>query len=55
MLHRFRNARTERVGDLPEKSARLASDAAVSRDGRWLFLSQINREDTDLMLIDKFR
>jgi Tol biopolymer transport system component len=55
MLYRFRDGRTERVGDLSDQTAQFTDDAVVSRDGRWLFLTQIDRTDTDLMLIDKFR
>jgi Tol biopolymer transport system component len=55
LFYRFALARTELVGNLPDQSIRLAGITTVSRDGRWLMLSQVDLEDTDLMLVDNFR
>jgi Tol biopolymer transport system component len=54
---RYRPATGEigRIGDLPDQQAVLDGDMAVSRDGRSLFMSQIERNDTDLTLIENFR
>ena len=53
--HRTELVTYEHVGDLPDQSARIYDGLDVSRDGRWLFLTYFDREDTDLMLIDNFR
>ena len=53
--YRFDTGHTERVGNLPDQTARLDGDMWVSRDGRRLFMSQIERDDTDLTLIENFR
>ena len=55
MLFYPESGKVERVGDLPDQSARIQDGMDVSRDGRWLLLNYFDREDTDLMLIDNFR
>ena len=52
---RFESGRSEVAGELPGPLATLSGDAAVSRDGRWLLMTELDRNDTDLMLVDKFR
>jgi hypothetical protein len=54
-VYRLDGVRSELVGALPGPWAALTGDLSVSRDGRWLFVSQFDRNDTDLMLIDHFR
>jgi len=51
---RFESGRNEVAGELPGPLATLIGDAAVSRDGRWLLMTELDRNDTDLMLADKF-
>ena len=52
---RFESGHSEVAGELPGPLATLSGDAAVSRDGRWLLMTELDRNDTDLMLVDKFR
>jgi Tol biopolymer transport system component len=54
-IYRLDGGRSELVGELPGPSAAWTGGFSVSRDGRWLFVSQFDRNDTDLMLIDHFR
>ena len=51
---RFESGRSEVAGELPGPLATLSGDAAVSRDGRWLLITELDRNDIDLMLVDKF-
>ena len=55
LRYRFDTGETEPVGSLPDQQAVLDGDISVSRDGRSLFMSQIERDDTDLTLIENFR
>ena len=52
MRYDYNSGRSERLGDLPDG---LEGHVAVSRDGRWLSFGQMDRVETDLMLIDHFR
>lgn len=54
-LLRHNDHKTVRLGRLPFRPARVAVGWAVSRDGRWLLTNQVDRLDSDLMLIDNFR
>ncbi|HZO51631.1 MAG TPA: hypothetical protein VFB63_02895 [Bryobacteraceae bacterium] len=54
-LYRFDTGTIEPAGDLLEQKLPLEGDLSVSRDGRWLFMSHIERDSSDLMVIDHFR
>jgi hypothetical protein len=43
------------IGSLPFRISAIAGGMAVSEDGRWLIATQLNRNDTDLMLIENFK
>jgi hypothetical protein len=47
--------RPVRLGLLPFRPARMAVGWAVSLDGRTLLTNQVDRFDSDLMLVDMFR
>ena len=47
--------KNEPVGNLSDQRVALDGDMSVSSDGRRLFMSQIERDDTDLTLIENFR
>jgi hypothetical protein len=54
-LYRFEDGKVAPVGRLPFQISGSASCLAVSEDGRWLLTNQMNRRDTDLMLIENFK
>jgi len=56
-FHRFATRKTERIGALPFRVARLQSPGrlAVSRDGRWALVNISETGGGDLMLIEDFR
>jgi Tol biopolymer transport system component len=54
-LYRFDTGATEHAGDLPEQTAPIEGGLSVSRDGRWLFMSHVERDSADLMVMHHFR
>jgi dipeptidyl aminopeptidase/acylaminoacyl peptidase len=54
-LIRYEDHKVVRLGLLPFRPSPIGIGWSVSRDGRWLLSSQIDRHETDLMLIDNFR
>jgi Tol biopolymer transport system component len=53
-LYSYPDGETHLIGSLADQPTALAGTMAASRDGRWLTMSRVEREDTDLMLIDNF-
>ena len=53
-VYQYADGKTRLIGNLAEQPGELAGTMAASRDGRWLTVSRVEREDTDLMLIDNF-
>jgi Tol biopolymer transport system component len=54
-LYRFDTGKTASLGNLPFPISGVGSAMTVSEDGRWLLTNQLNRHDTDLMLIENFK
>jgi hypothetical protein len=54
-LLRYEDYAVMRLGLLPFNPARVSVGWTVSRDGRWLLTSQLDRVAADLMLVDNFR
>ena len=54
-LYRMEDGKATTIGSLPFRISALAAGMAVSEDGRWLITTQLNRNDTDLMLIENFK
>ena len=55
-LLRYGDLKTVRIGQLDfQPAVRTAFGWAVSRDGRWLVTNQVDRLDSDLMLVENFR
>ena len=56
-FYRFSTGATAQVGALP-KGTRLQTGStylAISRDLRWMLYSQIDRVESDIMLVENFR
>ncbi len=53
-LYRMEAGKATTIGSLPFPISPIAGGMAVSEDGRWLITQQLNRNDTDLMLIENF-
>ena len=47
--------KTTRLGSLPFLLPRQFPATAFSRDGRWLLTTQVERRESDLMMIEPFR
>ena len=54
-LYRLEDGSATTLANLPFRISSFGGGMAVSEDGRWLLTNQLNRRDTDLMLIDNFR
>jgi Tol biopolymer transport system component len=54
-LIRYEDHKVVRLGLLPFRPSPIGIGWSVSRDGRWLLSNQIDRLESDLMLIDNFR
>jgi Tol biopolymer transport system component len=53
--YEFETRRIERKGRLPFRASSRLNRLTVSRDGRWALLNELERVDSDLMLIDNFK
>jgi Tol biopolymer transport system component/predicted Ser/Thr protein kinase len=51
----FFNFATKRIRSISTIESTIGSDLSVSPDGRWILYSQIDREGSDLMLVENFR
>jgi hypothetical protein len=51
----FATGKRTRLGRLPWRVSRLCGRISVSRDGRWLATSHVDRLDSNVMLVDNFR
>jgi WD40-like Beta Propeller Repeat len=54
-VYDFATAKRTRLGRLPWRASRLCGRISVSRDGRWLATSHVDRLDSNVMLVDNFR
>ena len=53
--YRFSDRRVARVGRLGFRIPAIYTHMTVSRDGRWVVATKMERNDSDLMLLDNFR
>jgi len=51
----FASGQTSQVGVIEKPVNRGMPGFSVTRDGRWIIWGQIDRQDTDLMLVENFR
>jgi hypothetical protein len=54
-LLRFPDNKFVQLGSLPFQPARIAVGWAVSPDGRWLLTNEVDRRESDLMVVNNFR
>jgi Tol biopolymer transport system component len=54
-IYRFRDRRTTRLGRLGFRIPGIYTHMTVSRDGRWMLATKMERFDSDLMRLDNFR
>ena len=44
-----------RIGEIRKPANTVAPHFTITRDGRWIAWSQLDHEDSDLMLLENFR
>ncbi len=51
----FQTRKTTQVGTIRQDVPRSFAGMSATRDGRWLLITQTDRADSDLMLIENFQ